>query len=124
MSDYMCGGCRKTREQLIKENKLNLVQGYEQCADCGGDLDHESVFKIEDIRKNAKAEAIKNDDYLVMEPSPTVKKRNPDAEAIKVPNASKYYPQWYKDHLDKSFKETNDMFRRMNDVSMYNDVRD
>jgi len=120
----MCGKCRKSREQLIKENKLNLVQGYEQCAVCRGDLDHESVFKIEDIRKEATAKAIENNNYITMEPSVTLKRMHGEVKATKVPNAYEYYPQWYKDHLDESSKETTEMFRSLNDNSMYNKVID
>jgi len=125
MSEYICGKCRKSRDQLIEEGKLNLVQGYEQCADCGGDLDHKSVFEIQDMRKAAKEEAIKNNDYIVREPSEMLKKiRGEDAKATKLPNAYKYYPQWYKDHLSNSLKDTIETFKELNDYSMYNKVID
>jgi len=123
MSEYICGKCRKSREQLIEENKLNLVQGYEQCADCHGDLDHKSVFEIQDIRKNAKAEAIKNDDYLEL-PSGILDKDIPVTEPRKVPNAHKYYPQWYKDHLAEGMERAKELFLKANDYSVYNKVID
>ena len=123
MSEYICGKCRKSRDQLIEEGKLNLVQGYEQCADCGGDLDHKSVFEIEDIRANAQAEAIKNNDYLIMEPSLALKRmRGDEAKGTKVPNSHKYYPQWYQDHLREGLERTNKMMKEANDYSMYNKV--
>jgi len=35
---YGCLKCRKTGGQLAQEGKIRVVQGYEQCVDCGGDL--------------------------------------------------------------------------------------
>jgi uncharacterized metal-binding protein (TIGR02443 family) len=41
----ICPNCKKTEEQLQKEGKLKVVQGYAQCADCHGDLEHATVVR-------------------------------------------------------------------------------
>ena len=116
---YMCGKCKKTREQLIEENKLNLVQGYEQCADCHGDLEHQSVIEREDLWKKARKMAVKHVDYE--------EKIHPlDKEVmVKTPNTFKYLPQWYKDELLEGQQGIYDMFRNLHkDDSDYNQIID
>jgi len=67
MTTFICQTCRKSREQLSKENKLILVDGYEQCADCGSDLEYDSVVLRDDILKNARKEEAANNDYIEVE---------------------------------------------------------
>jgi len=40
---YICPDCERTMTELEKLGKVKYVQGYAQCADCGGDLDDKSV---------------------------------------------------------------------------------
>lgn len=116
---YICQTCRKTRAQLVKEGKLNLVQGYEQCADCHADLEHESVVEREDLWKKAKKMAKKHDDY-------DERVHPTDKEVIvKTPNTFKYLPKWYKEELVEGHKRINDMFRDLHkDNEDYNQVID
>ena len=124
---YICQKCRKSRAQLAKEGKLNLVQGYEQCADCHSDLEHASVVEIDDIRQDALQKAIANNDYNVIpvnERSRNLAKvLGIEAEDRKVPNAFKYYPKWYQDKLTKDHKETTREFRGFAKIMKdYNEV--
>jgi hypothetical protein len=56
---WLCPKCRKTLGQLLSEGKIVNVQGYDQCADCGADIQsHGEVFPREitadDWKRNAK----------------------------------------------------------------------
>lgn len=116
---YICKKCRRTRQQLKEDGRLNLVQGYEQCADCHGDLEHESVVEREDLWKQAKKMAIKHDDY-----HERVSPRDKEV-IIKTPNAYKYLPQWYKDELIAGHKRITDMFRNLHEgYGDYNEIID
>lgn len=127
---YMCQKCKKTRAQLVEEGKLNLVQGYEQCADCHGDLEHSSVVKISEQMERAKKKALKNNDYIVREMDADVvkfgKSRGVDMpKEHKVLNWFEYMPESYKKRRIKQQEKLNQMFRDMhNDYDDYNQIID
>ena len=42
-NDYICQRCYKSQDVLEALGKLDCVDGYYQCKDCGSDLEYESV---------------------------------------------------------------------------------
>lgn len=99
MTIFICQTCRKSRDQLIKENKLSSVDGYEQCADCGSDLEYDSVVLRDDILKNARKEAAANNDYVEVE------SHIRPGTTYPVLNSHKYWPDWYREEQAKKHKE-------------------
>jgi len=125
---YICQTCRKSRAELISENKLNLVQGYEQCADCYADLEYESVVMISDLLTSAKKQAEDNDDYTVSDMNPELVKiariSDPNFDGkSRVLNSTKYLPEWYKKELHDRHQKTHSMFSGMHETE-YNEVID
>jgi len=126
---YICQTCRRTREQLVKENKLNLVQGYEQCGYDNADLEHESVVLRSDLLEEARAVAISRNDVTVL---PITDRSRAIAKALniepredRVPNINKYLPEWYRKELHERFEKSKVLARSMSDrYKDYNDIID
>ena len=124
--NYICPTCRKTREHLVEEGKLNLVQGYEQCADCFADLEYESVVLREDLWKEARKKAEENDDYTVLPPNPNAAKvLGIEPRETKILNSIKYLPEWYRQELQEKQEETNKLFSDLHEsYKDYNEIID
>jgi len=122
---YICPRCKRTREELVKEGKLNLVQGYEQCGYDRADLEAASVVLRIDIREEARQKAIENDDYTIMPPNLELARAmgvKPPKE-VKIPNTSNYLPEWYlkerqeaSDKINKSFVDIEDSYDDYNKI--------
>ena len=114
---YICPTCKKTREQLVEENKLNLVQGYEQCADCRADLEHESVVLRDDLIKKAKQQAVENNDYETHSADSKIAHAlGVEPQEYKVYNWEKYLPEWYQEERRESFKKGIEEASKMKDI--------
>ncbi len=121
---YICPKCKKTRKRLIEENKLNSVQGHEQCADCYADLEHQSVVMREALDEEASRKALENDDYIIIPACEQVKKVL-GIEEHKILNTHKYLPEWRKKEIMDEIKKTNEMFIKMHeDGNHYNKTSD
>jgi len=112
---YICPTCKKTRDQLVEEKKLNLVQGYEQCGYCGSDMEDESVVLREELLKEGERKAIEKNDYTVLPPDPELAAAlGIEPEETKLPNIDKYLPEWYQKELEEKTEATNELFRSLN----------
>lgn len=96
---------------MVKDGKLNLVQGYEQCGYDHADLEHESVVLRADLLEEAEKKAIENDDYTILPPDPNAAEvLGIELRETKIPNSSKYWPGWYRKEQEEKHKETNEVF--------------
>lgn len=113
--NYICPTCKKTRDQLVEENKLHLVQGYDQCGDCWADLEHESVVMREELLKEGERKAIENNDYTIIPPNlELAADLGIEPKEAKIPNTYKYLPEWYRKEQEEGYEATNELFRSLN----------
>ena len=63
MTIMICQTCYRTEDVLRALDKLRHVQGYAQCADCGGDLEYESVV-VRQIHYDRQKEGIPLPEWL------------------------------------------------------------
>jgi len=126
---YICQTCRRTREQLVKENKLNLVQGYEQCGYDRADLEHESVVLRDDLLKEASKKAIENDDVIIFpitdRSRAMAKALNIESREDRVPNIHKYLPKCYQKEIEENLEGSMKLARELSGkYEDYNEIID
>ena len=93
MSNTACQTCHRPRGILVALGKLNLVQGYEQCADCRSDLEHESVIIRDVYFKKAEEEAKENGEKYSFQ----------------------YLPEWLQKDIREGQEKINKMFRNLDE---------